>query len=373
MTDILHLNRDPKDTRIIVAMSGGVDSSVAAALLVEAGYDVVGLTMQLYDHGETIQRKKACCAGLDIYDARTVAEKLGIPHYVLDYESRFKESVINEFVDSYLMGETPVPCVRCNQTVKFQDMYTMARDLGGHALVTGHYVQWQLGKAGPEMYRAVDPTKDQSYFLFATTPDQLSYIRFPLGGLSKTETRNHARRFNLRIAEKPDSQDICFVPDGNYARIVERLRPGALESGDIVSMNGEVLGKHTGIINYTVGQRKGLGISHSEPLYVVRLNPEKHQVIVGPKEALACKGVVLKDLNWLGESVSPNEAIAMTVKFRSSQEPFPATLIFKDKGYAEVIFKQPEYGVAPGQACVFYDDTRLLGGGWIVQPLSSFE
>ena len=296
----LGIEKDPKDTRVVVAMSGGVDSSVTAALMVEAGYDVVGITLQLYDHGEAIQRKNACCAGQDIHDARNVASRLDIPHYVLDYESRFRESVMEDFADAYARGETPIPCVRCNQTVKFRDLMGTARDLGADALATGHYVRREDGAHGPEMHRAVDHTRDQSYFLFATTSAQLELLRFPLGARLKTDTREIAERFDLQVAAKPDSQDICFVPNGSYARIVERLRPEAIQPGQIVDLEGNVLGEHDGIINFTIGQRRGLDIGgQAEALYVVRLEPETHRVVAGPREALAVPSVKLSDVNWL--------------------------------------------------------------------------
>ena len=361
---LLDLPGNPQDHRIVVAMSGGVDSSVAAALMVEAGYDVVGITLQLYDQGAMAGKKGACCAGQDIYDASQVCEKLGIPHYVLDYESRFQESVIDDFADSYLRGETPIPCVRCNQNVKFKDLLSTARDLGAEALITGHYVQRFQNGERAELHRAVDHIRDQSYFLFTTTQNQLDFLRFPLGGMhAKTETREHAKRFGLEVAEKPDSQDICFVPNGSYASIVEKLRPGSLESGEIVHLDGRVLGAHTGIINYTVGQRKGLGIGGGNPLYVVALDPLTHRVIVGPKEALATSEISLQELNWLGGR--DRDSYDVLVKIRSAHAPVPATITLLDNGKACVRFENPEYGVSAGQACVAYDGTRVLGGGWI--------
>ncbi len=357
--------------RIVVAMSGGVDSSVTAALLAEAGYDVVGVTLQLYDHGTAVGRKGACCAGQDIYDARTVADRIGIPHYVLDYENRFRNDVIEDFADSYLRGETPIPCVRCNQTVKFRDLLATARDLGAAALATGHYVRRIAGQAGPEMHRAADPDKDQSYFLFATTAAQLDFLRFPLGGLDKAETRALAERLALPVAAKPDSQDICFVPDGGYARIVEKLRPGVCEPGEIVDLNGRVLARHDGIVNYTVGQRRGLGIGgrseSTEPLYVVRLEPATHRVVVGPRTALARSRITLGEVNWLGDGKVPYDGAAVRVKLRSTMAPVAATVRSGESGKAEVVLDVPECGVSPGQACVFYDGTRMLGGGWILR------
>ncbi len=356
-----------KDTRIIVAMSGGVDSSVTAALLHEAGFDVVGLTMQLYDHGQALQKKGACCAGQDIYDARQVAEKLGFPHYVLDYESLFKTSVIDNFADSYLQGYTPLPCVRCNQTVKFRDLLKMAKDLGGDALATGHYVKRTMGLNGAELHQAGDEGKDQSFFLFTTTNEQLEYVRFPLGNMPKSETRAHAERLGLKVADKPDSMDICFVPNGSYVDVVSKLRPGALEAGEIVDTQGNVLGHHKGTINYTIGQRRGLGISSVDPLYVVKIDAAEHKVIVGPKEMLACKTIELKDLNLLVNEI-PEEGIE--VKIRSTQSPVPARI--KIAGHTAVVeLPTPEYGVAPGQACVFYKGTQVLGGGWIEKTHSA--
>lgn len=363
--NLLGFDTAPQDTRIVVAMSGGVDSSVAAALMVEAGFDVIGMTLQLYDQGMVAGKKGACCAGQDIYDARQVCDKLGVPHYVLDYESRFSQAVIEDFADSYLKGETPIPCVRCNQEVKFKDLLATARDLGAQALVTGHYVQRFMEGTKAELHRAVDPVRDQSYFLFATTQDQLNFLRFPLGGMAKSETREHALRFGLEVAEKPDSQDICFVPNGSYASVLEKLRPGALESGDIVHIDGRILGRHKGIINYTVGQRKGLGIGGGDPLYVIRLNPETHQVIVGPYEALAQPEIRLKDVNWLGEKTEC--PIDCAVKVRSTRPPVSAQVFLEEAGRARVVFATPEYGVAAGQACVFYQNNRVLGGGWIIR------
>ena len=353
----------PQDTRVVVAMSGGVDSSVTAALLVEAGFEVVGITMQLYDHGMAIQKKNACCAGQDIYDAARVAEQLGFPHYVLDYESRFKAAVIDQFADTYLRGETPIPCIQCNQTVKFRDLLEAARSLDAAALVTGHYVQRVEGASGPELHRGCDPQKDQSYFLFATTKDQLDFVRFPLGGLSKDETRAHAARFNLTVADKPDSQDICFVPAGRYAELVQKLRPEGIVPGVVRHVDGRVLGEHEGIIGFTVGQRRGIGIGGGEPLYVVSLKPETHEVIVGPREALARSALRVRDVNWLGEATE--EPVACAIKIRSAHTPLGGVVRLEEGG-AHVTFDQPEYGVSAGQAAVFYQGNRVLGGGWIM-------
>lgn len=363
--NLLGFEINPQDTRIVVAMSGGVDSSVAAALMVEAGFEVIGMTLQLYDQGMVAGKKGACCAGQDIYDARQVCDKLSIPHYVLDYESLFSQAVIEDFADSYLRGETPIPCVRCNQQVKFKDLLTTARDLGAKALVTGHYVQRMMREGKAELHRAIDPVRDQSYFLFATTQNQLDFLRFPLGGMAKGETRQHALRFGLEVADKPDSQDICFVPNGSYASVLEKLRPGSLEEGDIVHTDGRILGRHKGIINYTVGQRKGLGIGGGDPLYVIRLNPEVHQVVVGPYEALARREILLKEVNWLGSKV--DGPISCEVKVRSTRPPVAATVYLEEQGCARVVFTKPEYGIAAGQACVLYNNNRVLGGGWILR------
>lgn len=366
---MISLDGIKKGSRIAVAMSGGVDSSVAAALMVEAGYDVVGITLQLYDHGEMAAKKGACCAGQDIYDARTVADRMNFPHYVLDYESLFRQNVIDDFVDSYLQGETPIPCIRCNQKVKFKDLLTTAQDLGAEALVTGHYVRRVESPSGAKLFRANDYNRDQSYFLFTTTQEQLNYLRFPLGEMEKSETRMHARRFGLEVSEKPDSQDICFVPNGGYSSVVAKLRPGALEAGEIVHLNGDVLGTHQGIINYTIGQRRGLGVAASEPLYVIRLEPETHRVIVGPHHELAKTKVYLKEVNWLQDPKTFENGYTCQVKIRSTHQPIAATVTKLDQNSAEVTFAEPEYGVAFGQACVFIENDHILGGGWITSTL----
>jgi tRNA-uridine 2-sulfurtransferase len=359
----LGIDKSPADTRVVVAMSGGVDSSTTAALLAEEGYRVIGVTLQLYDFGAAA-KDGACCAGRDIMDARRVADALGIPHYVLDFERRFRQAVIDDFADTYLAGETPIPCIRCNQTVKFTDLLGTARDLEGDALVTGHYVRWRPGPDGPEMHRGADPVRDQSYFLFATTPEQLSFLRFPLGDMDKEQTRAAARRLGLPVAAKAASQDICFVPDGSYARVVEGIRPGAARPGDIVHVDGRVLGRHPGIIHFTVGQRRGLSVAAAEPLYVVRVEPDTARVMVGPRDALLRDRLSIGGVNWLGPGEAPDSA-HVTVKLRSTQTPTAATVHGGDANTAEVILDAPQEAVAPGQACVFYDGERLLGGGWI--------
>ncbi|MBF9029849.1 tRNA 2-thiouridine(34) synthase MnmA [Rhodobacterales bacterium HKCCE3408] len=360
----------PADTRVVVAMSGGVDSSVVAAMLAEEGYDVVGVTLQLYDHGAALAKKGACCAGRDIHDARRVAEEMGFPHYVLDYENVFRDAVIDEFADSYLAGATPVPCIRCNERVKFKDLLATAKDLDADCMATGHYIRRMTGPAGPELHSAADPNRDQSYFLFSTTAEQLSYLRFPLGGLaSKAETRALAARYGLSVADKPDSQDICFVPNGDYASVIEKLRPGAADPGEIVDMDGNILGEHRGVIHYTIGQRRGLGIGGlADPLYVVKLDPDTRRVIVGPKEALATRTVPVREINWLGDApFDSRPEWPLSVRIRSTRPPREAIIRPVSATEAEVELVVAEEGVSPGQACVFYDPdgSRIYGGGWI--------
>ena len=365
------LSREMRATqRVVVAMSGGVDSSVAAALVKSAGYDTIGITLQLYDHGEAVKRKGACCAGQDIHDARNVAASLDIPHYVLDYESLFRESVIDNFADTYLSGHTPIPCVRCNETVKFKDLLTTAKDLGAEALVTGHYIETSFNDGQWQMRRPVDEKRDQSYFLFSTTPEQLSFLRFPLAYLTKNEIREFAAKLALPVADKPDSQDICFVPNGDYATVIERLRPDCSLPGEIVDMDGNILGQHQGVLHYTVGQRRGLGVAIGEPLYVVHIDADKRQVIVGPKDALARRTIMLDEVNWLGGEML-SDPIDVKVKIRSTGSPVRANLTLLQGQRAEVSLDIPEEGVSPGQACVFYgaDEgpaARVLGGGWII-------
>jgi len=362
--------KPPADTRVVVAMSGGVDSSVVAAMLADEGYDVVGVTLQLYDHGAALAKKGACCAGIDIHDARRVAEDMGFPHYVLDYENIFKDAVIDEFADSYLAGATPVPCIRCNERVKFKDLLETAKDLDADCMATGHYIQRKLGTKGAELHSAADAARDQSYFLFSTTPEQLSFLRFPLGHLpSKDATRELANRYGLQVADKPDSQDICFVPDGNYAAVIEKLRPGAADPGDIVDVDGNVLGKHEGVIHYTIGQRRGLGIGGlADPLYVVKLDVDKKHVVVGAKELLTTRIIPVREINWLGDvDFTSQPEWHVSVKVRSTRPPREAIIRPLSATEAEVELLTPEEGVSPGQACVFYETTgsRILGGGWI--------
>jgi tRNA-specific 2-thiouridylase len=379
MLNSLDVEGRPCDTRVVVAMSGGVDSSVTAALLAEDGYDVVGITLQLYDHGAAIHRKGACCAGRDIHDARTVAERIGIPHYVLDYESRFKEAVIDRFAESYVAGETPVPCLECNQSIKFHDLLETARELGARILATGHYVASRaLAGGGRALYRAREAERDQSYFLFATTRAQLELLRFPLGDRTKAETRELARRFGLPVADKQDSQDICFVPSGHYADVIERLRPGSAAPGEIVDLDGRVLGRHAGIIHFTVGQRRGLGIATGTPLYVLRLDATSRRVVVGPREALRTSRIRLRGVNWLGDGAVEDAVQRGTnifVKVRSTRPPQPAWLRRGEGGAIEVELIGGEDGVSPGQACAFYDaiegQARVLGGGIIAGTMTA--
>jgi len=371
----LGFKKPESDTRVVVAMSGGVDSSVCAAMLAREGYEVIGVTLQLYDHGAAIQKAKACCAGQDIYDAKRVAEMMDFPHYVLDYESNFREQVIEDFADTYLMGSTPIPCVRCNQTVKFKDLLAVAKDLNADCMATGHYIKRVMGEEGPELHRAYDYGKDQSYFLFATTREQLDFLRFPLGGMEKSETRKLAVELGLNVASKPDSQDICFVPTGKYTDVIEKIRPNAAVPGDIVHMDGRVLGQHRGIMYYTIGQRRGLGLpdgSGADPLFVVRIDAKTNQVVVGPRETLQRDKIWLTDINWIGAGdFGPDlDGQPLKVKVRSTRPPVPAT--FRWRGGDVIIeLAKPDEGISPGQACVFYaaDEkaARTLGGGWIVR------
>jgi tRNA-uridine 2-sulfurtransferase len=358
-------------------MSGGVDSSVAAALMQQAGHEVIGITLQLYDHGAATGRKGSCCAGQDIHDARRVAEALAIPHYVLDYENRFATSVMASFAESYVAGETPIPCVTCNQQIKFRDLLGTAKELGADALATGHYIQRRDTLGGPQMLRSADCERDQSYFLFATTPDQLRHLWFPLGGMRKNEVRALAHELALPVAKKADSQDLCFVPSGRYSSVVERLKPGALKPGDIVHVDGRQLGRHDGIINFTIGQRRGLGVAGPEPLFVVRLDSDRNEVVVGPRESLRTERLLLRGTNWLGDeplSVAAGQGLPLHVRVRSSQPPRPATLFAEADGSALVVLRDAEDGIATGQACVFYEDgdneARVLGGGFIARTMA---
>ncbi len=353
-----HLGRSASEARIVVAMSGGVDSSVVAALAARTGAQVIGVTLQLYDHGEAVKRTGSCCAGQDIYDAKTVCDRLGIAHYVLDYESRVRTGVIDRFADEYAQGRTPVPCSLCNQGVKFTDLIAFARDLGADCLATGHYVRRVQREGRVELWKGRDPARDQSYFLYGTTADQLAYLRFPLGDLPKSETRRLAAEEGLVVAGKPDSQDICFVPDGDYASLVKKLRPETAAPGEIVHVDGRVLGTHAGVVHFTIGQRRGIEIGgQSEPLYVVRIEPEQQRLVVGPRSALAVAAARVEGVNWLAE-----DQVAVEAKVRSLARP-----VSGEWDGQRLIFAMPEYGVAPGQSAVFYDGERLLGGGTIVE------
>ena len=372
-TNSLGFLKHPKDTKVVVAMSGGVDSSTVAGLMKKEGYNVVGITLKLYDDAKSSKKSKQCCAGQDILDAKRVSRQLNIDHKILYYQKRFKKDVIDSFVDSYLVGETPIPCVKCNQTVKFRDLYAYAKELNADALVTGHYVNRIQNNGNAEMYRAVDLTRDQSYFLFTTTQEQLNFLRFPLGVLNKEETRKIASELNLNVADKPDSQDICFVPNGNYASVINKYKPESFKEGDILDTKGKVIGKHEGIINFTIGQRKGIGISHKEPLYVVNIIAKENKVIVGNREALSIKKIYLKDINFLSDI--ENHSDGLFIKVRSTGKLIKAKVNL-DKTETEVNLEENEIGISPGQACVFYSKNRfgdkVLGGGWISKTVNNY-
>ncbi|OFW80504.1 MAG: tRNA 2-thiouridine(34) synthase MnmA [Alphaproteobacteria bacterium RIFCSPLOWO2_01_FULL_40_26] len=367
----LGFNKSNQNTRIVVAMSGGVDSSVVACLLHEQGYEVIGITLQLYDIGEALKKKNACCAGTDIYDAKKIAEKFGFPHYVLNYQNLFREAVIDNFADSYLRGETPIPCIECNKSVKFRDLMKVARDLSADALATGHYVRREIGKNGEaQLHKAFDNDKDQSYFLFATTKDQLEFLRFPLGTNTKEQTRKEAHRFGLEVATKPDSQDICFVPNGDYADVIRRYRPNAFKRGKLIHIESkEILGEHEGIINFTLGQRRGLGISYPKPLYVIKIDPKENIVFVGEEEFLHNKKFTIRDINWLADDIDKTAPIQAKVRLRSNHEEEKATIKFLPNDEAEVEMKSMTRAITPGQACVIYQDSCVLGGGWITKEI----
>ena len=372
-TNSLGFLKHPKDTKVVVAMSGGVDSSTVAGLMKKEGYNVVGITLKLYDDAKSSKKSKQCCAGQDILDAKRVSRQLNIDHKILYYQKRFKKDVIDSFVDSYLVGETPIPCVKCNQTVKFRDLYAYAQELNADALVTGHYVNRIQNNGNAEMYRAADLTRDQSYFLFTTTQEQLNFLRFPLGAMKKEETRKIASELNLNVADKPDSQDICFVPNGNYASVINKYRPESFKEGDILDTKGKVIGKHEGIINFTIGQRKGIGISHKEPLYVVNIIAKENKVIVGNREALSIKKIYLKDINFLSDI--ENHSDGLFIKVRSTGKLIKAKVNL-DKTKIEVNLEENEIGISPGQACVFYSKNRfgdkVLGGGWISKAVNNY-
>lgn len=370
--NLISIPKDPSKTKVVVAMSGGVDSSVVACLLKEQGYQVIGITLQLYDHGEALKKKNACCAGIDISDAKRVASKYDFPHYVLNYENIFKESVIDDFADSYLRGETPLPCVKCNNSVKFRDLLRTAKDLGADCLATGHYVRRVNDKNNqPQLLKGIDDNKDQSYFLFSTSINQLDFLYFPLGAMTKEETRKHAQRLGLEIANKPDSQDICFVPNGDYAKVITKIRPSAFKQGDIIHIQtNQILGKHDGIINYTLGQRRGLGIAYHEPLFVVKIDPVKNVVLVGSESDLQNKQFTIKEINWLATEYDLNHKIQANVRLRSNQNELPATITFNQKNNtATVEMLSLTRAITPGQACVIYRDDRVLGGGWITKDI----
>ena len=372
-TNSLGISKKPKDTKVVVAMSGGVDSSTVAGLMKKEGYNVVGITLKLYDDAKSPKESRQCCAGQDILDAKRVSQKLNIDHKILYYQKNFKKEVIDSFVDSYIEGETPIPCVKCNQTVKFRDLFSYAQELKGDALITGHYVNRIQTKENAEMYRAADLSRDQSYFLFATTQAQLNFLRFPLGSINKTETRKIATELNLNVADKPDSQDICFVPNGNYASVIKKFRPESFKQGNILDTKGNVIGKHNGIINFTIGQRKGIGISSKDPLYVVNIVAKENKVIVGNKEALTIKKIYLRDVNLLGE-INNNEKNTF-IKVRSTGRLIKATTVINNNK-AEVNLEENENGISPGQACVFYSKNKtgdkVLGGGWISSTVNKY-